>query len=645
MKERLAVLIFCFLATFALSAQQSVIDLSTVDFDKTQSLRLSGKWEFYWNQLLEPKDFLHPQNLEWMNVPRPWNRDSKYPALGFATYRTTIKLQPTIGLVLYFPVVNSAATFWVNGVKINSVGKVGSAKETHFAKLASTMVELPAMATKVEVVIQVSNFTYAIGGFSETPTLGKTSAILLSASRAQGIENFFAGSLIAMFIYQIILYFLFYRGKPYLWLALICLGAALRAMIMHGGSFLLPNLFPDVPWEFWKKIEFGCVYATMSIFPLYIYYLFRERAPVWPLKFFVPVSILQCLITIVTPQYFYGMLLEITHLSFLLGFIYAGVVIGRAWKAGSNDAKIIFFGVLASFPFIFLEILRNSVFVGLDIQFMYLVELGVLVFLLFQVYLLANHYAKAYKGLELMNQNLERLVEERSSELVSTSRLKDRLLSVMSHDIKSPLNSLRGILAIYNKGKIDQSEFSYYFKRIEGDLSKTSLLVDNILYWKAAQLKGVEVRHEKFEVGLLIKENTDLFQTIAHNKSVLLTSVNLAEGWIVFDRNILNMLLRNLISNAIKFSDKGDEIKILFEQRPSDSVIKVVDKGVGMNQELIEILKNPIKARSRIGTNQEEGTGIGLSFSLEYLEKAGGKLEIESEVGKGSVFTIVIPNL
>jgi len=105
------------------------------------------------------------------------------------------------------------------------------------------------------LIVQVVNYTSFMGGFSGVPELGNISALMSRLNQTQGINNFFAGSLIAMFIYQLILYSLFQRGKSYLWLALICLAVALRAMIVHGGSFLLPNLFPSVPWEVWKKLN------------------------------------------------------------------------------------------------------------------------------------------------------------------------------------------------------------------------------------------------------------------------------------------------------------------------------------------------------------------------------------------------------
>jgi len=274
---------------------------------------------------------------------------------------------------------------------------------------------------------------------------------------------------------------------------------------------------------------------------------------------------------------------------------------------------------------------------------MYLVELGVLLFLLFQMYLLANHYAHSYKNLESSNQTLEEMVVERTGQLVTANRVRDRLLSVVSHDIKGPLNSLRGVLNIYANGSIDAEEFKHFSKRIDGDLSKTSLLVDNILYWTASQLKGTQVKYEKFDLRCLLKENIDLFHTIATNKKLSIKSEQMESYVINFDRNILNLAIRNLISNAIKFSHEGQEIIVQCEQMEEVCLVRVIDFGVGMGEDVLISLQQTETTLSGAGTHNERGTGLGLSFSREYLQMAGGELEIKSAPGKGSTMTISIP--
>jgi signal transduction histidine kinase len=617
-------------------------DLSQHKFD-SKSANLSGGWEFYWKELLTPADFKLNKKGTIINVPGAWNQTGNYTPLGYGTYRLLITFpQSQYNLSLFFPIINASAKIWVNGKMVQETGVVTAESSTYLPKLQSTIVSLPDNAHEIDLVVQVANFSYVSGGIVSTPRIHKTSSLIAGMNRSNGIENFFAGSLVAMFIYQFILYFLFKRGKPYLWLSLICLGVALRALIVHGGSFLLPNIFPDVDWEYWKKIEFGSVYAISALFPLYVFNLFSEHAPKKPIYFFVGIASILCLAVIVTPQYIYGRLLDVGHVALVLAFIYAVYSISRAWQADNKDAKVIMIGVLCSFPFILTEILKNTNLFPVEIQFMYLVELGVLVFLLFQVFLLTNHYANAYRNLEDLNQNLEQIVEDRSGQLITANTVKDRLLSVVSHDIKSPLNSLRGVLQVYNKGAITRDEFDNFTKHLENDLSKTSMLVENLLYWTASQLKGIEVRNESFDLYLLVEENTQLFETIASNKTITLKHNAKRDTIVNSDRNIVNLVLRNVLSNAIKFSYEGSVINIFVEIEHGLLRIIVEDQGIGMDEQTIKKLFSPELTVSNRGTQNEKGTGLGLALCHDYIEKAGGQLIVESAKGEGSRFIIIL---
>jgi signal transduction histidine kinase len=625
--------VFPYLGTAQL-VKNGVANLTTINTDT--AIPLSGQWEFYWNQLLTPEDFNAERPANYIQVPGSWNRQG-YPMLGFATYRVKVLSPPhQQSLSIYFPFINCSARIWLNGKLMTETGVVSSSPDTYKPRLSATIVSVPEETRELELIIQVANFTYFSSGLAGTPTLDNTSRILAKINRNNGIENFFAGSLIAMFIYLVILFFLYQRAVPNLWLALICLGVAMRALIVHGGSFLLPGLLPEVPWEVWKKIEFGSVYAITAFFPMYIYSLFPESANKKPTWFFNTLAGVMCTVVLFTPQYFYGQLLDIGHAGLLLAFIYAVYTIHKAWRAGNVDAKVILFGVLSSFPFILAEILQNTMLVSVKIHFMYLVELGVLVFLLFQVYLLANHYAKAYT-------NLEKIVEERTEQLVNTNTVKDKLLSVMSHDIKSPLNSLRGVLNILNMGAIDKTEFLKLTQQIEGDLNKTGMLVENILLWTASQLKGVSLKPEKFDLYTVLEEHIHLFKTIADQKNIILSHHAAPGQYITCDRNILNLLLRNLMANAIKFSFENGVIQILSEIKADTLILQVKDSGVGMDAETLTKLMSPQPTESKSGTSNEKGTGLGLALCRDYLQKAGGEIHVDSTVNKGSTFTVTLP--
>jgi hypothetical protein len=339
-----------FFFCFASARAGKILDLSHEDLS-SGIYSLNGEWEFYWNQTLTPTDFRNSTiTYESIVVPGAWNRQLNYPAQGFATYRIIVRLpENSTGLAIYFPVINSAARIWINGELVTEVGNATTDMNQFKPKLSGTTIEVPPNEFELELTVFVVNYNYFVGGFSGSPQIGKISQVISKQNQTYGIENFFAGSLFAMFIYQVILYLLYQRGKPHLWLSLICLGVALRALIVHGGSFLLPNLFPSVSWEIWKKIEFGSVYAISAFFPLYIYDLFPDHAPKWPLWFFGTIASMLCLIVLITSQHIYGRLLELDHVSLLLAFGYAIYSVGNAWKNSNKDARLFFMALLFLF--------------------------------------------------------------------------------------------------------------------------------------------------------------------------------------------------------------------------------------------------------------------------------------------------------
>ncbi len=608
----------------------------------TESLK--GTWDFVWNELLTPTDFQKKSvEIKQVRVPGSWTAQG-HPHLGIGTYRVKIHLNKKVANhSILFPNINSAAKVWMNGKLSDELGVCDVDKKKYKARFGSLLIGVPSDTTTLELVVEVANFTYTFGGITRTPQLGPTSVLIHEIDARKGVENFFVGCLIAMFIYQIILFFLYQHGKPYLYLGLICLIVALRAMVTHGGSFLLLDLYPQVSMEFWKKLEFFSVYAVVAIFPLYSFYLFPAQAFKKPIPVFIGFSILLCLLVVFTPHEIYYQVLDVCHGLLICGFVYTVIVIARAWKAGNKDASIILFGVLASFPFILLEIGQNSRIIYFNISFPYLVEIGVLLFLLFQVYLLANHYALAYKNLEMINLDLETKVQARTAELTKANQVREKLLSVVSHDIKGPLNSLRGVLDIYQKGGFSESEMKSLTGKIEENMNATSMLMDNILLWMSNQIKGAKVSYSKFDLQKLVNEHLKIFKTIADSKNVSVIN-SVPELEVRSDKQILSLVLRNLIANAIKFSFENGRIEISSQTDESDFIIRVKDYGKGIPLDVVQSLFQGNSTFSMEGTHFEKGTGLGLTLCYDYLKHLNGEISVQSELNKGTTFSIRIPS-
>lgn len=636
--------ILLLLASIPVRAYQ--IDLRHVRFDEGETVFVEGEWEFYWEQLYAPTDFQTDRPAPSYTVaPLSWHQHTAaYPRLGYATYRTQLQFPPQHrNLSLLLPAVHCAATIWLNGKEVAKIGKVGKTGDEYRGNISTAVITIPENTQTAELVIQVANFTAYKGGLTEEMLVGDASVIARRLSISKGVESFFAGSLIAMFIQQMILFLMFRRGKAYLYLSLICLAVAVRALITNSTSFLFPDLFPSVPFEVWRKAEFFSVYAIVAFFPLYVASLFPEQVKKNFLRALVALAAVLCLVVLITPLYFYGRLLDVAHAGLLGGFVFSFWVIFKAWANGNTDARIIFWGVAASFPFVFAEILKNS-FLRAEVPFdLYLVELGVLVFLLFQVYMLSNHFSNSYTQLEVYSHSLENSVRQRTEELSKSNEIKDKLLSIVAHDLRSPLHSLKGILNVYKVGAVTKDEMDPFVARIEDELDRNNILVDNILFWATDQMQGEGINVEALDVHSLTEEHIMLFGTLASRKNIKLVNAVTPRTLALADKSILGMVLRNLISNAIKFTNENGTVVIADQKETGQVILSIEDSGVGMSEEQVNALFTTKLMKSARGTANEKGAGIGLSLCSDYVKKMGGSLWVESILGKGSKFYVSLP--
>ena len=617
---------------------QIVLDFSGYDFAEGKRT-LSGQWEFYWDQLLSPDDLKRGlPSGDLLDVPSSWSHNGKYSNLGKGTYRVKIRLPAgnVTDLSFYFTPVRCAAKVWVNGVLKDSIGMVGN-RENYQSRISGLLLSVPQQK-EVELVVQVANYDYLSGGLVSEVWLGRTSEIQHDINIKSGLDTIFAGSLLAMFVYLSIMFLLYRRGYSFLFLALICLCVALRTVVIDSGSVLLPQMFPSSGWVIWKKIEFFSVYGIVALFPLYVSSVFRTVSRKKIDWIFIILASALCAVVIVTPHYIYGRLLDVAHIGLLTGFAYAVWVISRGLKQKLQDARILLTGVLAAFPFIFLEILKNTSFLNVQLPFTYLVEFGVLTFLLFQVYVLGNHYAKAY-------QSLEKLVDERTLELSQANKIKDKLLSIISHDIKGPFNSLRGIISLFNQGFIKGAELGPIMNKIESQMGITNLLIENVLLWVRSQMAGVTISVEPVLLGNLVNEHVSLYETTAAEKKIQVVNEIHNELSVNADKHVLSLALRNLISNAIKYSFENGKIRISAHKIDGHVSLSISDNGMGMSESKLNRLLQQEALTSELGTQNEMGTGLGLMVSREYLLKMGSDLTVESVLGKGSTFRIRLAGL
>jgi PAS domain S-box-containing protein len=240
----------------------------------------------------------------------------------------------------------------------------------------------------------------------------------------------------------------------------------------------------------------------------------------------------------------------------------------------------------------------------------------------------------------------EQALKESEARLLELNATKDKFFSIIAHDLKSPFNSILGFSSLLTRQlkEGDHAAIERYASIIQNSSQQALDLLINLLEWSRSQTGRMLFNPESIDIVDLINQSTELLNASALQKSITIYSempVNLP-GFA--DKAMISTILRNLISNAIKFTNTGGKIVISTEQRPNELVISVLDSGVGMNNESIGKLFRIEENYSTLGTQKEKGTGLGLLLCKEFVDKHGGRIGVESESGKGSKFFFSIPN-
>lgn len=229
-----------------------------------------------------------------------------------------------------------------------------------------------------------------------------------------------------------------------------------------------------------------------------------------------------------------------------------------------------------------------------------------------------------------------------NNQLVDSSLVREKLLSIIAHDLRSPINNVIAIVDLFETGTLSDSEKNELLKTLKKHTLLTLDTLDTILKWGLTQLRGISVNKISLNIKNVIEKNLELLTLSANQKSIKLINNSKYSNDIIFDEDHINFIIRNLISNAIKFSRNDSEIVIDSEKIDNYLRVSVKDSGVGMDQKIINSLfsNNQIV---KYGTENEKGSGLGLLLCKEFIEANDGKIEVESELNVGSTFYIYIP--
>jgi len=255
---------------------------------------------------------------------------------------------------------------------------------------------------------------------------------------------------------------------------------------------------------------------------------------------------------------------------------------------------------------------------------------------------------KTNKKLLALNDELvrkEAAIADHNNLLRETNISKDKLFSVIGHDLRSPLLSLSGFLKLLSlqSDQLSKEELKKFLLELDRSLKNLFNLLENLLEWSLSQTGTIDFKPETFDLAQSLKENIELLKDSAGNKNITITNECHSRLLTNAHSHSIHTVIRNLISNAIKFTPDGGSITLRAVPEGGYVRVSVMDSGLGISQEAIQKLFKIGTKHSTLGTAKEKGSGLGLMLCKDFVEKNGGTIGVVSTVGKGSTFYFTLP--
>jgi two-component system, sensor histidine kinase and response regulator len=292
-------------------------------------------------------------------------------------------------------------------------------------------------------------------------------------------------------------------------------------------------------------------------------------------------------------------------------------------------------------------------------DFLYLVNEGTaIVFIFYGLYLIKNentiYQSKILdKSKALQQKNIQiqlqadkikenaALLERQTKELTELNALKNKMFGIISHDLKAPMHAIKNLFNDVEQKRISHKTLQQLMPEVVNDLNYTVGLMDNLLQWVKTQMQSEMVYLQRVDIGQLLEETVQLVRLQAERKNIKIELDAEEETYGIMDREMINLVLRNILSNAIKFTPENGTISAGIKTNRSLIEVYIQDTGTGISQEALQKIRGNDFYTTK-GTANEAGTGLGLMLCKEYLHRNDSQLLIESHLGKGSIFSFTL---
>ena len=626
-------------------ARQGILDLTGRDMEKDGPVRLDGEWEFYWGHLLTPEDFKGsrlPEKTGYLTLPSSWNdfeqAGNKLGGSGYATlHLVVIPGSESRNMALNLFNINSAYALWLNGTPFAGSGTVGKSEAGEVSNPSSLVREFRSEGTPIDLVLHVSNFNHREGGVLSSIQLGSEAAIHAEQARRSGTALFFVGSLLVMGVYHLALYCFRRKSISSLYFGIYCLLWMGNSLASDSSGWVLRLFLPGAPSQVLERFNLICFFLSVPVGYRFFSSLYtHEFSPRLQVLSWIMAAVFVCF-ALLTPALLLFAYVSVYYLFSLLLILYCLFMLYRARKNGREGATLI----LSGFLVLALTGINDMLYDLQVIHSVYLIQIGMFVFILFQAFALSLRFSRAFTTVERLSRELE----ENNLTLSRMDRIKDEFLANTSHELRTPLSGIIGL----SESLLNGVAGSLPPKAVE-DLSmvvasarRLALLVNDILDFSLLENRDLDLQKKAVDLRSLADIALALSKPLARNKGLeTVNAIPHGTPCVEGDEDRLLQIFFNLIGNAIKFTDRG-EVRISAENRGEFVEIAFSDTGSGIPADRIDTIFLPFEQVDSSASRAGNGVGLGLAISRHLAKLHGGTLRGESTMGRGSVFRLSLP--
>lgn len=674
-----SLLLACSLIPKVYSQQPKVIkgvcDLTEYVKSDQFMVRLNGDWEFYWNRILRPADFSKGKLIPdfygsvpsyWTDYPKDIVRDGR---TGYATYRARIILphgfKAPLGVDM--PVFDSSYDLYINGKYCGWNGVVGKSAEEVKPEYRRVFFRFDPGSDTLDIVINVSNYDHRRGGFWLPMKLGTFSKVQKQLANSWAMQWSTMSLLLGFSLFFFFFFLINPRERVMAYFCAATTGLAIRPLFTS--HFLIYNI-ATLSWTWIIRFEYIGLYAVILGWVWFVDELYPSR---YFRIFKLVISLFfaaDLILTLFLPVRLFSYSTLVIYLSLLILIIYAiGSSIAGIMRKNRIDAAYFLAIILLTIAGIHDIRVSLGKAEGAD----YVVTYAVVIFIFIQAALLLYKWIMSYyekeklqNELEFMNRNLEMIVNERTQELKArneeiekqniriasqnrqlseTIQVKNKMFSVIAHDLRGPIVNILYMLNLL-KEKEYKEQYDTFANSSINYAQMVITLLENMLVWGRGQEEKIKYSPEKLNLADVVLTNLSIYKESADKKEIQINFTQVGSSVAYVDKDLMDIIIRNLLSNALKYTRRGGRISILLKDRSSGEggiMLKICDNGIGISTEKQKHLFTSAEMSSTPGTENEKGTGLGLKLCSELVTINKGTISVESREGEGTCFSIILP--